>query len=304
MVRCDECGKEIKGPVYYPSVVHYAGRGRYARTVLTRCSECKPDWCRYDERRCPVCGRLFYTELWSNRRYCSKKCAHRGLYLKRKRERARRRQNRVCPVCGKPFDAVRSDQVYCSAACKQAAYRKRAREEAEVSPLRYAEEYAYQISKTVHNFLDPDCDKKRVEKLELIIRYRELVDRRYIDDLAMNFDLLAIRAREYAERLREMELTEERLEEVKEIVDRALAKSGLTSREPRYAYWEVGKDRYFWTIEPVVHEGKKRFVSGIYRYIKSKNAFKLTRERYHKRRKDAKARAWQLFQEAEKKNMG
>jgi ribosomal protein S27AE len=31
----------------------------------------------------------------------------------------------VCPSCGTVFQAARSDAVYCSGACRQAAYRRR-----------------------------------------------------------------------------------------------------------------------------------------------------------------------------------
>jgi hypothetical protein len=66
--------------------------------------------------------------------------------------------------------------------------------------------------------------------------------------------------------------------------------------QPAYRYFPVGgtKDRCFWTTEPVQHNGKSRFASGIYRYLKTRNRFKLTQERYHARRKDAKARALKL----------
>ena len=65
----------------------------------------------------------------------------------------------------------------------------------------------------------------------------------------------------------------------------------------RYFYHKGQKDRYFWTTETVQHNGKSRYASGIYKYLKSRKAYKLTRERYHAKRKDAKARAQQLYKE-------
>ena len=68
------------------------------------------------------------------------------------------------------------------------------------------------------------------------------------------------------------------------------------SRSPSYRYFHIrgGKDEYFWTTEPINHLGHKRFASGVYRFIKSRDELKLVNERYHARRKDAKARALQL----------
>jgi len=65
----------------------------------------------------------------------------------------------------------------------------------------------------------------------------------------------------------------------------------------RYFHKRGNKDRYFWTTQTVKHNGKLRFASGVYKFLKTKNVLKLTQERYHAKRKDAKARAWQLYEE-------
>jgi len=65
----------------------------------------------------------------------------------------------------------------------------------------------------------------------------------------------------------------------------------------RYYYIKGSKDRYFWTTQTVKHNGNLRFASGVYKYLKTKNALKLTQERYHAKRRDAKARAYQLYEE-------
>lgn len=69
-------------------------------------------------------------------------------------------------------------------------------------------------------------------------------------------------------------------------------------RQPHYRYFRLkgSNDECFWTIEPVKHNGHKRFASGIYKFIKSKNLYRLTNEKYHAKRKDAKARALELWQ--------
>ncbi len=67
---------------------------------------------------------------------------------------------------------------------------------------------------------------------------------------------------------------------------------------PAYRYFrrKGSKDQYFYTTDSVQHNGKPHYASGIYRYIKTKKAYKLTQERYHAKRKDAKARALQLWE--------
>lgn len=54
-------------------------------------------------------------------------------------------------------------------------------------------------------------------------------------------------------------------------------------------------DWYFWTTESVGKNGKRRYSSGIYKYLKSKKCRKLTNAKYHAKRRDAKARAYQLY---------
>jgi hypothetical protein len=70
------------------------------------------------------------------------------------------------------------------------------------------------------------------------------------------------------------------------------------TRQPRYRYFnhKGSKNQYFWTVETIKHNGKQRYASGIYKYIKSKNQFRLTNEQYHAKRKDAKARALELWE--------
>jgi len=71
----------------------------------------------------------------------------------------------------------------------------------------------------------------------------------------------------------------------------------------RYFHSKGSKDRYFWTTQDVRHNGKLRFGSGVYKYIKTKKVLKLTQERYHARRKDAKARALHLYEQNKRKEV-
>lgn len=68
-------------------------------------------------------------------------------------------------------------------------------------------------------------------------------------------------------------------------------------RQPAYRYFTIkgSNNQPFWTTEPLNHNGHKRFASGIYKYIKSKNMFRLTNAKYHTKRKDAKERALKLY---------
>ena len=76
--------------------------------------------------RCAQCGSAFYcqTESYHNgRKYCSERCVNDAYVAKRNVRRIAARE-KVCPVCGKGFQARRKDSVYCSSACRQNQYRQ------------------------------------------------------------------------------------------------------------------------------------------------------------------------------------
>lgn len=63
---------------------------------------------------------------------CSDRCLH-ALYDARRPTRTEAgaaRAHKTCPVCGEAFDGTRRDQVTCSPACRQKAYRRRRRDSA------------------------------------------------------------------------------------------------------------------------------------------------------------------------------
>ena len=74
-------------------------------------------------------------------------------------------------------------------------------------------------------------------------------------------------------------------------------------RQPSYRYFHIkgSDDRFFWTTEPLKQNGKKRFASGVYRFVKTKQLYKLASTRYHAKRKDAKARALALYYKAKER---
>jgi hypothetical protein len=68
------------------------------------------------ESPCQYCGEV----LWGNFARCYNRCYRRRL----RAARAAQRPAHVC-ACGKSFKPKRSDAFFCSAACKQKAYRRR-----------------------------------------------------------------------------------------------------------------------------------------------------------------------------------
>jgi len=70
-----------------------------------------------DGAPCEHCGT---TMMWGNYTRCCNRCYQRHL----RATRAAQRPAHIC-ACGKQFKPKRSDTIYCSAACKQRAYRQR-----------------------------------------------------------------------------------------------------------------------------------------------------------------------------------
>ncbi len=99
-----------------------------------------------------------------------------------------------------------------------------------------------------------------------------------------------------------MATTQQQLDSIEQAFNETVRQlfPGFCTYSPAYRYFvqKGSKDQCFWTTETVTHNGKPRYVSGIYHYLKTKKQWKLTRERYHAQRKDAKARALTLYEEA------
>src|SRR3990167_2091403 len=79
--------------------------------------------------------------------------------------------------------------------------------------------------------------------------------------------------------------------------------SFLQSKQARYRYFSDGKTKnmYFWTTGKISHNGKPRFVSGIYRHFKTKGEWIARHKVGHARRKAAKERARRLMLKAEER---
>lgn len=100
-------------------------------------------------------------------------------------------------------------------------------------------------------------------------------------------------------------MSSQELDELKPIVaamNRIAAE--MMGGSPNYRYFEdKNKNKYFWTTEPITEKGKKRFISGVYRYFKTKKKWILKKKVMHAKRNKAKARAEKMYHKAmEKKN--
>jgi hypothetical protein len=71
---------------------------------------------------CHYCGQEFAGSARS--RYCRSSCKTEA-YCERRRHRKEMARRKHCARCGLAFAATRSDAVFCSASCKQSAYRRR-----------------------------------------------------------------------------------------------------------------------------------------------------------------------------------
>ena len=82
---------------------------------------------RYDTGMNPgMNGTGFFTS--TSKTYCSKRCKN-DAAIRRRSRKPKERKLATCPICGELFEARRKNMTYCSAACKQKAYRQRKNEQ-------------------------------------------------------------------------------------------------------------------------------------------------------------------------------
>ena len=75
--------------------------------------------------------------------------------------------------------------------------------------------------------------------------------------------------------------TDKQLAKINANINAIIAKhlSEFIARQPHYRYWQdKKKNRYFYTTEKINHNGKPRYVAGIYRYYKTKKQWKLVKQ--------------------------
>jgi hypothetical protein len=102
--------------------------------VCAQCASDDLDLREYSTGPCDNCGRTVHDAAWRfprRYRYCCQRCelTHQSARLAaaaRQRRADARGPSRPCLECGEHFALRRADSQYCSAPCKQKAYRKRA----------------------------------------------------------------------------------------------------------------------------------------------------------------------------------
>jgi predicted nucleic acid-binding Zn ribbon protein len=107
---CRNCGGELKPPERI---------NLYRRSVELYCDACakREDW--IPDHRCVVCGVVMIGQASR----CSETCDRKAASEARRKRRAWRRGKKICQTCGERFEPTRTDAKYCSAACRQRAYR-------------------------------------------------------------------------------------------------------------------------------------------------------------------------------------
>jgi hypothetical protein len=129
---CAECGGDLsRRPAYRVS--------DYGSPFVMMCEECAPEWLVSGRGKpmriipevevhawdCAGCGRQVVFGMSPNqyrkRVYCSDECRRTW----RRNPKNREPYTNTCEVCGREFEAKRSDAKTCSPACRQKAYRQR-----------------------------------------------------------------------------------------------------------------------------------------------------------------------------------
>jgi hypothetical protein len=126
-LRCERCRRPFRDAE--PVVLVCWERGAWAPSSV--CADCfgKTGLVTRRQQPCGHCGRpVFpaeYRRSRAERAYCSPECKKRFWAEQARLWRTEAREHKTCPVCGGLFDGTRKDQVTCSPACRQKAYRQR-----------------------------------------------------------------------------------------------------------------------------------------------------------------------------------
>ena len=132
--HCAQCGRGLKPqePVWREVFQFYKKRrmqGGMPFTIAPVCENCHLttyDWLL--PKPCEKCQRMVVNLPRFNRvhTFCCRSCEVR--YYSHRRKKAAAQQ--TCGECGGVFKPTRSDSLYCSNACRQRSYRKRAQKSA------------------------------------------------------------------------------------------------------------------------------------------------------------------------------
>lgn len=120
------------------------------------------------EKHCIVCGRKYHTTRYKNR-FCSRNCqvkyqnyqyqvptelqANGDPYL------AAKIYNKVCPICGKEFEASKSNQIYCCHQCSKLSRRYAPGTPHDISLNVPKQEYRIDSGTIVYNLTCSHCGK-------------------------------------------------------------------------------------------------------------------------------------------------
>ena len=129
--HCAQCGRGLKPeePVWREVFQFYRKRMTLGGIPFTVAPVCKRCHLEYDgwapAKPCEKCQRMVVNLRRFNRvhTFCSRLCEVR--YYSHRRKKAPAQQ--MCGECGEVFKPTRSDSLYCSNACRQRSYRKRAK---------------------------------------------------------------------------------------------------------------------------------------------------------------------------------
>lgn len=144
--RCDSCPKckralQADEPIWRVRMRRPGrtifGLPRMKTSIEPICRQCASecvDLREYSSGPCANCGRVVHDAAWrfSRRyRYCCHHCeltdqSARAASAARQRRAEARGPSRACVECGETFEPSRADARFCSARCKQKAYRRRA----------------------------------------------------------------------------------------------------------------------------------------------------------------------------------
>jgi hypothetical protein len=131
--QCPGCGKALAAnePVWRVCVSLGVFFGSWHYRIAPHCERCKPEppFAHYeDAAACETCGRTVHDPLtirYSRHTFCCDDCRKRAEVAIARQKRNAAKSTTTCDTCGKIFGPAREDARFCSAACRQKAYRQR-----------------------------------------------------------------------------------------------------------------------------------------------------------------------------------
>jgi hypothetical protein len=138
-MRCQLCDRALteRESVWRVTVGYWSQHNRkFGGTIGSICNDCLPEfgpdesWRWHEPRSCEHCQRpvvLVRRRKVPKHVVCGSDCRRALQLAAAKAKRARRRGTTTCLRCKEEFQPRRLDARYCSAACRQSAYRRRNR---------------------------------------------------------------------------------------------------------------------------------------------------------------------------------